>query len=925
MPLSGVERYGGASEGDFSGVPENVTFAPGQTEVAFTVTATDDNADDDGESIRFGIASVRPFPEDLQIGRGPGAVRVHLEDNDGPRQVAVSFGARAYTAVEGGADATVAVRLNKAPGRSVTIPLTTRHANAGDFSGVPESVTFGANETIKSFDVVAVDDTLNDDLSIVTLGFGELPDGVTRGDPSETVVNLEDNDGTQRMLTLRFSAPDTKVRELREGISFRLGVFLNETTNARVPIPLEVTYTGGATADDVAGVPATVLITGREGYVTVRAVDDADIDPDEGFTVTFGDLPAGVEADELADEAHFTILDNDAYPVIDVADGRVQEPAQNAYRYLTFAVTLSQAYDERVEVNYRTRNGTAKAGQDFEGTRETLTFPRRTTTGTAWVKVYGDDHNEGTETFTLELSDPINATLGDHTAIGRIDNTGVMPGAWLSRFGRAASDASIEAIGRRMTDERQDSHLTLGTDGFSRLRSWASVSEDHPLDTSDTHWTTDDNTTDPGGSDIAPMDFGSLGMTTDVSSLPGTGSQSGIDALVRHLGVPDLHDLLTGSSFFYAPNENSRIPQWLESASAWGETTVQQFRGNEGTLNLDGELATATLGFDTQHDRWLAGLALSYTEGTGTYARRGKGGGDMTSALTTLNPYLRYRLSGRTDVWGILGYGTGALALTPDRADDALQTDLSHAMAAFGGRSTLALRAGDTRRFELAVRSDARLTRTASSAVEGLSGAVGDTGRLRMLLEGTGSVELGHGTLTPTLEAGLRYDGGDAETGAGLEIGGGLGYTTGRLKVHLDTRELLVHQATGYQEWGLSGSVAYTPDPDGRGLNVRLGSSWGNTRSGVQALWSHDPARGLGVPIDPGQRYHADIGYGLRGRALWTPYIGAQAADAGGQTLRLGLKISAGRHADAELELGWQADPHGETRHGLTFGGTVRF
>ena len=122
-----------------------------------------------------------------------------------------------------------------------------------------------------------------------------------------------------------------------------------------------------------------------------------------------------------------------------------------------------------------------------------------------------------------------------------------------------------------------------------------------------------------------------------------------------------------------------------------------------------------------------------------------------------------------------------------------------------------------------------------------------------MLLEGTGSVEIGRGTLTPTIEAGLRYDGGDAETGAGLEIGGGLGYSTGRLKVHLDTRELLVHQATGYQEWGLSGSVAYTPDPDGRGLNVRLGSSWGNTRSGVQALWSHDPARGLGVPIDPGQ------------------------------------------------------------------------
>ena len=75
---------------------------------------------------------------------------VSLADNDGPMPVTVSFGAATYTAREGGSGASVSVELDATPGRSVTVPLTTTHrggATSGDYSGVPESVTFGANET----------------------------------------------------------------------------------------------------------------------------------------------------------------------------------------------------------------------------------------------------------------------------------------------------------------------------------------------------------------------------------------------------------------------------------------------------------------------------------------------------------------------------------------------------------------------------------------------------------------------------------------------------------------------------------------------------------------------------------------------------------------------------------------------------------
>ena len=86
--------------------------------------------------------------------------------------------------------------------------------------------------------------------------------------------------------------------------------------------------------------------------------------------------------------------------------------------------------------------------------------------------------------------------------------------------------------------------------------------------------------------------------------------------------------------------------------------------------------------------------------------------------------------------------------------------------------------------------------------------------------------------MKPKLEAGVRYDSGDAETGAGLEIGGGLGYAAGRLGVEITGRALLAHEDSDYKEWGFSGSLAYTPGKNGQWLSMKLGLAWGSTQSG---------------------------------------------------------------------------------------------
>ena len=111
-------------------------------------------------------------------------------------QVTVSFEATAYQAEEGGHGATVKVVLDKEPHRTLNIPLrATQGGGAGpsDYSA-PSQITFGSGETEKDAPVSARDDSDDDDGESITLFFGDLPDGVAAGSPSETLVRIVDND-----------------------------------------------------------------------------------------------------------------------------------------------------------------------------------------------------------------------------------------------------------------------------------------------------------------------------------------------------------------------------------------------------------------------------------------------------------------------------------------------------------------------------------------------------------------------------------------------------------------------------------------------------------------------------------------------------------------------------------------------------------
>ena len=581
-------------------------------------------------------------------------------------------------------------------------------------------------------------------------------------------------------------------------------------------------------------------------------------------------------------------------PGLSVADATVREGANVT---VDFEVMLSRAASETVTVDYETSDGTATAGSDYTSTSGTLSFGDGETSKTVSVAVLDDAIDEDDETFTLTLSNASggNAWLKDATATGTIENTDPMPQAWLARFGRTIASQAVDAIGGRM-EGGGGSHVTVGGQSLSL-----------------------------SGEPMTPADEEDVVSALEALSLTDEPANESRGMTGR--------ELLLGSSFRLAAGGEGGGSAF----TAWGQFTTGGFEANVDGTRMDGSVTTGFLGADIGAADWLAGLALSVSEGDGDYTLTdGDDSGTVESSLTAVYPYARLSLSETVDVWGLVGHGTGDLTLVQNPNTNrakTYKTDIGMRMVAIGARGEV-VSPEEPDGLTVALKSDAFWVRTTSEAVRRSDGNLGaseaDVNRVRLLVEGSRSFATGGGTLTPTLELGVRNDGGDAETGTGIEAGAGLRYTGGGVTVEGSVRTLLAHDETGYEEWGASGAVRIDPGPSGEGLSLSVVPTWGAASSGADRLWSLADTQGLSPEgeFQAGRRLETEVGYGLGGPdglGMVTPYGGLTLSGAGERTWRLGARWQVAPSISLNLE-GTRGEPANDDgpAHGLMLRGVLR-
>ena len=192
-----------------------------------------------------------------------------------------------------------------------------------------------------------------------------------------------------------------------------------------------------------------------------------------------------------------------------------------------------------------------------------------------------------------------------------------------------------------------------------------------------------------------------------------------------------------------------------------------------------------------------------------------------------------------------------------------------------------------------------------------------DASRVRVRLDGSWALTLEDGSrLTSAVDTGLRHYGGDAETGFGLNVGGGVAYAVPArgLTGELNGRWLLAHSDDDFREWGVSGSLLYDPEPSSeRGLRLPVTPSLGGSATGgVDALFAQGLPDGpsasdnAGPDRWPDARLNAELNYGfsaLGGNAVQVPWAGWSLTEAGGQTVRLGWRLTLGSAGSLGMEV----------------------
>jgi hypothetical protein len=194
---------------------------------------------------------------------------------------------------------------------------------------------------------------------------------------------------------------------------------LSPTSTQQVTVDYEtVDGTAVGSSDYVPDDDTLTFAPGQnEQTIAILINGDTDDEPDETFSVY---LSNPTNADILDGQGTATIIDDDGLPSLTIADVTVTE-GNSGSAIATFTVSLSPADSNPVTVDYETVNGTAVANSDYTAASGTLTFDPGETSQPVQITIHGDQIDEGeSETFTVQLSNAVNANLVDDEAAGTI-------------------------------------------------------------------------------------------------------------------------------------------------------------------------------------------------------------------------------------------------------------------------------------------------------------------------------------------------------------------------------------------------------------------------------------------------------------------------------------------------------------------------
>jgi len=400
------------SGSDFTATSGTLSFAPGTVSQTINVPVIGDTTPESNENFTVNLSS----PVNATIARAQGTGTIVNDDAPG-----LSIGNVTVTEADTTfVNAQFRVTLSVAASQPVSVHYATADGTAtagADYTATSGTLTIPAGSTAGTITVPVRPDTIDEANETFTVNLSSAVNATIT--QAQGVGTITDNDPLPVL-----SLNDVSVTEGSSGTQTAVfTVKLTGTTTARTVTVHYATANGSPAAtagSDYVATSGTLTFAPGVTTQTVSVLVNGDLldEPNETFNVNLSSATNAVIVDSLGVG---TIIDDDPAPSVSINSVSLLE-GNTGTRTPTFTLTLSAPSSGSVTVNYATADGTATAGSDYTAKSGTVTFAAGTTSRTITVSIVGNTTAEPDETFFVNLSAPVNATVANGQGVGTILN-----------------------------------------------------------------------------------------------------------------------------------------------------------------------------------------------------------------------------------------------------------------------------------------------------------------------------------------------------------------------------------------------------------------------------------------------------------------------------------------------------------------------
>jgi CSLREA domain-containing protein len=321
----------------------------------------------------------------------------------------------------GSPTATFTVSLSNPSAFAVDVDATladgtaTRPVDYLNLGNVPQTISFNPGETTKTVTVLLIGDTTYEPGETFFVNLSNASNAtISDNQGAGTIIN----DDAPPVIVMN---NPSEFEFSSDPLEFTLTLSPASTVTASVTV---ATADGTATIldGDYTAVASTVVTFNPGETVKTVSVDLSNDNKFEADETVLLNLTSPTNTSLFDTQATGTILNDDQQPVITIGDNSFGE-GNAGFTEFGAVVGLTNPSDQTITVNYTVNDDSATlVDNDYVDASGTITFNPGETSVQLNVDVVGDTKNEADESFTINLANPVNASMGDDQAVFTILN-----------------------------------------------------------------------------------------------------------------------------------------------------------------------------------------------------------------------------------------------------------------------------------------------------------------------------------------------------------------------------------------------------------------------------------------------------------------------------------------------------------------------